>query len=229
MPALIQLWLRRVSPQLATLIATIGTIGLALCLTLLVGLGWLCQEVLERESFQFDVALLLALHQWANPLLDQVMLSLTRLGDPEFVVVIVVVSLGWLLWRQQRSAAKILIIACLGALVLNQGLKLTFMRSRPLLWPRLITETSYGFPSGHALGAVVLYGFLAYILAEQFPKQARLIYALTSWLVFVICLSRLYLGVHYPTDILAGCAIGFLWLIVCLTMLKLGALAAVKQ
>jgi membrane-associated phospholipid phosphatase len=221
MSALLQLWLRHVSPKVATLSATIGTVGLLTCLTLLVGLGWLCQEVLEQERFRLDLTILTTIHHWANPTLDAVMLNLTRLGNPEFVVVIVVTSLGWLLWRQQRSTAQLLAIACLGALVLNQGLKLVFTRDRPLLWPRLITETSYSFPSGHALGSVVLYGFLAYLLAMRWPHYTGLIYAATAALVLAISLSRLYLGVHYPTDILAGCAIGFLWLMVCITMLKL--------
>lgn len=221
MLTLIPPWLRWAQRKIAPLTATIGTVGLVTCLTLLLGLGWLCQEVLEHESWQFDTALLWTIHYWARPELDRVMLSLTRFGDPEVVVVIVISSLGWLLWRRQRSTAQILVIACAGALVLNQGLKLTFNRPRPLLWPRLITETSYSFPSGHALGAVVLYGFLAYLLAIRFPVRAGLIYAFTAMLIFAICLSRLYLGVHYPTDILAGCTIGFLWLIVCIIMLKL--------
>ena len=88
------------------------------------------------------------MHQWANPILDQVMLSLTRLGDPEFAVVIVVRSLGLLLWRRQRAEAKMLAIACLGALILNQGLKLFFAKPRPQLWTPLIVEKSFSFARG---------------------------------------------------------------------------------
>ena len=221
MQKMIHFWLRSVNSRLATLVATIGTVGLIVCLLLLVGLGWLSQEVLEKESFQFDTAILLGIHQWANPTLDQFMLSLTRLGDPEVVVVVVVVGLGWLLQRQRWAEAKMLMIACLGAVILNQGLKLFFARPRPLLWTRLIAETSYSFPSGHALGALVLYGFWAYVLATRFPQKQKLIYTISVLLISAIGLSRLYLGVHYPTDILAGYAIGFLWLVVCVVMLRL--------
>ena len=214
-------WFRWLNPQLAPDTALIGTTGLTICLVLLLGLAWLCQEVFERETFHLDTTILLGIHQWANPALDRVMLSLTRLGDPEFVVVIVVLSLGWLLWQQQRQEAKLLVIACLGALLLNQGLKLLFTRPRPLLWPRLITETSYSFPSGHALGSVVLYGFLAYVFAAQFPTLSRGIYGTAIGIIVAIGFSRLYLGVHYPSDIAAGYTVGFLWLTICLVMLRL--------
>lgn len=221
MQKLIRFWFRSINPRLATLVATLGTAGLIVCLLLLVGIGWLSQEVLEKETFQFDTTVLLGIHQWANPVLDHWMLSLTRLGDPEVVIIIVIGGLSWLLWQRRWAEAKMLIIACLGALILNQGLKLLFARPRPLLWTRLITETSYGFPSGHALGALVLYGFWAYVLATRFPRQQRAIYAIAVFLISAIGISRLYLGVHYPTDIIAGYTIGLLWLLICIVMLKL--------
>lgn len=221
MERLTRFWFRSVSPRLATLIATIGTVGLIVCLLLLAITAWLSQEILEKESFQLDTRILLGIHQWANPMLDRLMLSITRLGDPEVVVVIVIVGLGWLLWRRRWTEAKMLAIACLGALVLNQGLKLVFVRPRPLLWTRLIAETSYSFPSGHALGSLVLYGFWAYVLATRFPQSAKLIYTASVLIIGAIGLSRLYLGVHYPTDILAGYSIGLLWLMICIVMLRL--------
>ncbi len=201
-------------------LTTTGILGLAGSLLLLTGLGWLCQEVWEKESFQFDTILLLRLHQWTNPGLDYLMLNITRLGNPEVVVVVVAMSFGWFLRQQQRLEAGALTIACVGTLVLNQGMKLAFVRPRPMLWPRLIRETSYGFPSGHAMGSFVLYGFLAYVLADRYPRQSRSIYGIAVGLISLIGLSRLYLGVHYPTDVLAGYAVGFLWLMTCILMLR---------
>jgi len=199
----------------------ISLLGLFTCVLLLVGLGWLCHEVWEKETFQFDTILLLWLHQGATPLLDQLMMSITRLGNPELVVVIVLVNLGWFLWRGRRLEAWMFIVACVGALVLNQGLKLIFARPRPVLWPPLIHETSYSFPSGHALGALVLYGFLAHVYACWYPRQSRWIYGIASSLIALIGFSRLYLGVHYPTDIAAGFSVGFLWLIMCILIPKI--------
>jgi membrane-associated phospholipid phosphatase len=214
-------WLRNINPKLATLIATIGVLGLTICLVILTILAWLFQEVLEHEAFTFDTSWLLWLHQFANPSLDSLMLTITRLGDPIVVVIIVIVSLAILWWRRQQQEAKIFVIACLGAFVLNTGLKLVFSKVRPQLWTHLIPETSFSFPSGHALGSLVLYGLLAYLLATNYPKAAKFIYVFAAFLIAGIGISRLYLGVHWPTDILAGYGVGFLWLMICITMLKL--------
>ncbi len=221
MKNLVSIGLRRISLKLAPLIAAIGTVGLAACLMILLGLSWLFQEVWEKEAFGLDTAILLWLHQWANPVLDAVMLKITTLGNPEFVVVVVVFSLGWLWWRQRHLEDKVFAIACLGALILNQGLKLCFAKLRPQLWTHLIAESSFSFPSGHALGSLVLYGFLAYVLAIQSPKSAHWLYSVAAAIIAAIGASRLYLGVHWPTDVLAGYAVGFLWLMVCITMIKL--------
>jgi membrane-associated phospholipid phosphatase len=148
------------------------------------------------------------------------MLGITRLGNPEVVVVVVMLALSWCLWQRQWRSGATLLFACLGTLMLNQGMKLVFARPRPLLWPRLIPEVSYGFPSGHALGSLVLYGFLAYLLARRYPRKARSVYGAAVMLIAAIGLSRLYLGVHYPTDILAGYAVGWLWLSICIVTLK---------
>jgi membrane-associated phospholipid phosphatase len=198
----------------------ITTTGLIAGLILLTGLTWLGQEVLEQESLPIDEPFLLQIHQWANPVLDQLMLGITRLADPEVVVVVVTIGLGWLVRRRQWRSAVMLLFTCLGTLIINQAMKLTFARPRPLLWPRLIQETSYGFPSGHALGSIVLYGFLAYLLGRRYPAQGRSIYGMAAGLISAIGFSRLYLGVHYPTDILAGYAVGWLWLMLCVFALQ---------
>jgi membrane-associated phospholipid phosphatase len=214
-------WLRRVYPRLAPLITTIGLVGLTTCLSILFVLAKIFEEVFEREAFAFDTSWLLWIHQFASPSLNAVMLIITQLGNPSFVVPVVTVSLGILWWHRDYKEAKIFIIACLGAFVLNTGLKLVFTKPRPQLWTRLISETSYSFPSGHALGSLVLYGMIAYLLAIHYPKFSLLIYTLIVIFIAAIGISRLYLGVHWPTDIIAGYGVGFLWLMICITMLKL--------
>jgi len=221
MNQLINFWIHRIHPRLASLIASIGIVSLLICLVILLGLGWLCQEILEKEAFSFDETLLLWLHQWSTPSLDWLMLNITRLGNPATVFGIVAGSFAWLGWKRHFTEMRMFAIACIGAVVLNQGMKLFFAKPRPELWNRLISEKSFSFPSGHALGALVLYGFLAFILATEFPKASQLIYAITVFLISAIGLSRLYLGVHWPTDVLAGYGVGFLWLMTCITMLKL--------
>jgi membrane-associated phospholipid phosphatase len=212
---------RRVSAQVTKFIVALGTVGLAICFVILLGLSWLFQEVWEKEAFSFDTTILLKIHRLANPVLDQLMLSITRLGNPEVAVCMVGATFIWLWWKHRRIEAKMFAIASLGAVILNQGLKLFFEKPRPILWPRLITETSFSFPSGHALGSLVIGGFLAYLLASQFQRAAVAIYGGAIALIAAIGFSRLYLGVHWPTDIISGYGVGFLWLMTCITLLKM--------
>ncbi len=191
------------------------------CLGLIALFGWLSQEVLEKEAFGFDTTILLWLHQHSNSTIDSLMLNITKLGNPGFVVVLVTISFSLLLWQKQFWAAQILFLDCLGGLILNQGLKLFFAKPRPQLWTPLIVEHSYSFPSGHALGSAVLYGFLAVLLADRYPRYRVVIYSIALIIVGSIGLSRLFLGVHYPTDIMAGYSIGLLWSISCVGILKM--------
>lgn len=207
-------WLRRVQTKSAPVLAVFGFGGLAVCLLTLLVFGWLAQEVLEKEAFGFDTQFLLWIHQWANPILDALMLHITTLADPEFVVVIVAIAGSILWWNRRWIELRTFAIVCLGGFVLNTGLKLVFAKSRPHLWTPLIHETSYSFPSGHALGAAVVYGFLAFLLARRYRGSKRWIYASTAVLVSAIGLSRLYLGVHWLTDIIAGYSVGLLWLMI---------------
>ncbi|MEH2392139.1 MAG: phosphatase PAP2 family protein [Nostoc sp.] len=214
-------WLRRIHPHLAPLIATISILGLASCLLILFVLAKLAEEVLERDAFTFDTTFLLWLHQFANPNLDNLMLFITNLGNPSTVVIVADVTVLFLWWRRYQEEAKVFVLTCLGGVILNTALKLFFSKPRPELWHQLISETSFSFPSGHALGSMVLYGFIAYELATPYPQFAKVIYSLTVILIAAIGISRLYLGVHWPTDIIAGYGVGFLWLMICITMLKL--------
>jgi membrane-associated phospholipid phosphatase len=214
-------WQRHINPPLSSLIATIGMGGLTLCLFILFIVAKLSNEVLEKKAFTFDKSFLLGLHQFANPTLDQIMLKITQLGNPTVVIIVTVITLILLWAKQYYQEAKFFLLACLGAWILTTGMKLFFAKPRPLLWTHLISESSFSFPSGHALGSMVLYGFIAYLLSSHYPKFSQFIYGCTAMIISLIGLSRLYLGVHWPTDIIAGYGVGFLWLMVCLTLLKL--------
>jgi membrane-associated phospholipid phosphatase len=178
--------------------------------------AWLCTEVWEREAFSLDRSLLLWIHQFANPQLDGVMLFITALGDPCVVITVFISTIAWLGMKRRYTDGIRFIIVSVGGASINYVMKLFFAKPRPELWPRLISETSFSFPSGHAVGSMVVYGFIAYILARELPSYQRYIYAVASVLIIAIGFSRLYLGVHYPTDIIAGYGVGILWLITCL-------------
>ena len=217
---LAKFWLRKVHRPLVSLVATIGIVGLVFCLVIIYLLAELSQKVLARQAFDFDKAILLWIHQFANPTLDQIMLNVTRLGNPSTVLFIMVASLG-ILWRQGYiQEAKIFFLDCLGIAILSYGLKLAFNKPRPQLWNLLISETTSSYPSGHAIISIGLYGFLAYLLGTHYPQYAKVFNGIAIILIVAIGLSRLYLGVHWPTDVIAGYGVGFLWTISCIVMLK---------
>lgn len=212
--------------QFTPSVITSGNIPKILVVICTLILGWLCQQVWQKSSWQLETNILLNIHQWANPVLDQIMLSITSLCDPEFVVVIVMLTIAWFLWRRKLTEFAILTLACFGALILNEGMKLLFSRPRPTLWPSLLHETTFGFPSGHALGSIVLYGLLAYFYASYRPHHVKGIYLCSVLLIGSIGFSRLYLGVHYPTDIIAGYITGWLWIMACIWLLELQKIRA---
>ena len=179
-------------------------------------LVWLSSEAWEKESLGLDQGTLLWIHQGASPLLDRLMLLITSLGNPGWAVGVVVAVLVWTVGRRRYQDAGLFLVTCFGGLMIEVGLKQLFAKSRPELWPRLISEHSYSFPSGHAVGAVVLYGGLAYLLTQRWPYQATWIYGITTILIGAIGFSRLYLGVHWPTDVIAGYLVGGLWLFSCI-------------
>ncbi len=218
---LARLWMHEVNPRLMSFVTTVGVIWLGVCLLLLFGLANLAEEVLEQEVFAFDETILLWINKFANPVMDQVMLTLTRLGDPEIVVPLTCIGVVWLWWRWRWRIAAIFAINCIGGALLSTGFKLIFGKERPALWSQLITENSYSFPSGHALGSMVLYGFLAYLLVQRFQSHRWLIYGIATLLIGSIGLSRIYLGIHWPTDVVAGYSIGFLWLSLCIGLFQL--------
>ena len=214
-------WKKQVHPRIASFVAFFGIVWLSVCILVSYILAELSDEVLEREAFAFDKTILLHIHQLANPTLDTLMIGITRIGDPKTVVPLTIIVLCLLWWKRYRIEAKVFALDALGGVVLSYFLKLAFNKQRPQLWKSPIVETTFSYPSGHALGSMVLYGFLSYVLATIYPRYARVFYSVATLLIVAIGLSRLYLGVHWPTDILAGYGIGFLWISVCIALLRL--------
>ncbi|MGB5637167.1 MAG: phosphatase PAP2 family protein [Waterburya sp.] len=217
----VQFWRSKVNPKIASLVDTVGMVGLLSCLLIIYVVAQISDKVLEQDAFAFDKTILLWIHSFSNPTLDQIMQAITRLNDPDLVSVVAGVTFILLIGKRCYPEAKIFFIDCTGGVVLSYGLKSVFSKTRPDLWQSAIEEVSFSYPSGHALGSTVLYGFLAYLFATRFPQFSWLIYLLAVALIGAIGLSRLYLGVHWPTDIIGGYGIGFLWLTVCITMLNL--------
>lgn len=214
-------WIKTVHPRITSFVAFFGVVWLGVCALTLYLLAQLSENVLEQEAFAFDKSVLLHIHRLASPALDMLMASVTRIGDPRTVVPLTAIIFGVLWWRLYRLEAQFFALNAFGGAVLSYVLKLAFSKQRPQLWNSPIVETTFSYPSGHALGSVVLYGFLSYILATLYPRYARAFYSAVTLLIIAIGFSRLYLGVHWPTDIIAGYGIGFLWITVCISLLRL--------
>ncbi|WP_341529038.1 phosphatase PAP2 family protein [Nostoc sp. UHCC 0302] len=172
------------------------------------------------HRYGVDQGILLAIQKLHTPLFDRIMLGVTSLADPLTLLVICLgLEINWEYYNHHWEATT-LSLATAGAIGLNYLLKVIFGRARPALWNHIIDVGQHSFPSGHAMVSIVIYGFIAYILTQQFPQWKKQISALTVILIIAVGFSRLYLGVHWPTDILAGYAIGLVWLIFCIFILK---------
>lgn len=213
--------LQQVRARLFSLLLKIRIGGLLLAGLSLWIFEQIADEVLEKESYALDERILLAIRRLHTPLLDQAMLGITFIGDPAVLIVACIGIAIWLLRLRQRSEATTLAIAAIGALGLNLLLKQLFSRARPMLWERIVDVGQYSFPSGHAMVSLVIYGFIGYLLATRFRRYRVWIVSLTVLLIIAIGFSRMYLGVHWPTDVAAGYAAGLVWLIACILSLKI--------
>jgi undecaprenyl-diphosphatase len=171
--------------------------------------GAIAEDVWEREGFAWDAPILWALHRHTTPLLDAIMLRATDQGGPAPMAALAALILAGLLISRRLGDATFLALAVGGAAALNFLAKAVFQRQRPVLWPALVRETDYGFPSGHAMGSCAV---IVALIILAWPSRWRWV-ALALGLPFVLLvgLSRVYLGVHYPSDIVAGWCAALFW------------------
>ena len=181
----------------------------------------LAEDVIFNELTNFDNSIVNFVWGFRTPVLTTIMKVFTFLGSAYTVVPITLIGF-YVLYRKLKHywEANLLVITLAGGWLLNVVLKYSFHRQRPSL-SSLVTATGYSFPSGHAMLGAVFYGFLAYIFYLNLRKPYRTIsVALFAVLVFFIGLSRIYLGVHYPSDVIAGYMAGTFWLASCMLALQ---------
>lgn len=175
----------------------------------LAAVGGLADEVWEGEGLPFDRPILEWLHARATSTLDSLMLFFSQVGAPRPMVIFFVAVLAFLLWRRRRGDAVFFALGVAGAMALNFVAKLVFGRARPDLWVSLAPELDYSFPSGHAMGAMAV---VAALVALTWRTGWRWPVLLGGGLfVALVGLSRLYLGVHYPSDVLTGWLASLAW------------------
>jgi len=183
-------------------------------------------EIRDQAGFIFEQNFWFWLHDHIPSWFGQILAFLYNIGDKEISAFIVAGTLSFLLWKNRWLDSFFLAISSGGVLILvDKILKPHIGRMRPPYFyppygnvPDII---GLSFPSGHATGNFTLYLVLSTLLTRQFPQYQILIYSLTFTFILGMGLGSLYLGVHWPTDIIGGYGIGFIWFTICLTLIKL--------
>lgn len=199
--------------------------GAMLCVAAALCFAWLAEEVLENEFGAAEDALLRWIATQHSPTNDAVMLFFTQAGGPVGVGCALALAGAALLFYGYRLYALGMALAGAGALVINYTLKNAFKRQRPDLFPDPFNLTSYSFPSGHSLGAMIGFGMLAFVagrLARHVAVKVA-VWALAALVILLVGLSRLYFGVHFPTDVVGGYIAGGAWLVVCILLVDTAA------
>lgn len=207
--------MRERTNQLAAAV-TVGPAAAGASAAVLGGL-WLAMLLLGAGAA--DRALLLALYAADEPWLALFALGFTKLGDWWTVVAVTLAGALWLLWRGNRWGALTLLVASFTGRVLVILQKAYFARLRPEEDMRLVEVSYQSFPSGHAANPTIAYLTLALLLFDD-PRQRRIAAGGVLALAFLIGISRPMLGVHWPSDVVAGWAFGLLWAMLVLAVME---------
>jgi len=184
----------------------------------------LADEVKEKDTQNFDERIVIAMRRPENraipigpPWLHEVGRDITALGGVAVLSGLTMVVAGFLVMRKQYHALWLVLIATFGGLALSTLLKSIIARDRPTVVPHLSYVTTSSFPSGHSMLAAVAYLTLGSLLARLVVEWRVKNYILVVGLLvtFLVGVSRVYMGVHYPTDVLAGWAAGLVWASIC--------------
>jgi membrane-associated phospholipid phosphatase len=174
--------------------------------------GLLGTEVLEKEMFSFDGPLLWFLHGKANGALDALMVWSSRAGSALVLVPFNIIVAVYLYRQRVKARTWFWVLAVCGAALLNWLAKYSFARARPALWISLAPETSYSFPSGHAMQTMAVAAAITCLLWHR-GAWRWLALAVGGAFVVLVGVSRIYLGVHYPSDVLAGWLASLAWVV----------------
>jgi undecaprenyl-diphosphatase len=197
-------------------------LGLAVAGLAVWGFAAFAEFVEEGATLKFDLAAMTWMESHRVALLDRFLLDVTALGTGLVVLTIVGVAALFLALTEHRYSAILLLVATAGGQLLNTVLKLFFDRPRPSNIEALTHTMSTSFPSGHAMSAVIVYGTVAYLAARLQKKFWERFFTMFAAVIIIVAIaaSRVYLGVHYPSDVLAGTIVGAAWAAFCMAGLE---------
>ena len=190
-----------------------NTRGIVAFLVCLVGFGLLAWLVSQPGIPPIDTATTASMHGLASPTLDTLMNAATLLGSSPVLTTVVGLAVVLLVVQRRRMEAVFLVIALVGTLVINDGLKLLVQRPRPGFdWAEVWPET--GFPSGHSMNSFVVYLAIALVIWQVRGRRAGIVaLVLATALAVSVGISRIYLGAHWLSDVIGGYLAGALWLL----------------
>lgn len=180
----------------------------------------IADQMRDGDTDRFDAWLLRACRQPNDPgqlrgpfWMGEVVRDVTSLGSPFLLLLTTIIAVGYLLVSRRPHSAGFVLLSILGGAILLWSLKAAFARPRPQIVPRLMEVNTHSFPSGHAQASTIVFLTLGTIIARLVPTRRRKVYILGTalFLAFLVGSSRVLLGVHYPTDVLAGWTAGVVW------------------
>ena len=182
----------------------------------------LADEVLEGDTQGFDEAALHWFDTHRSDGLNRVMLEITSLGSGSVIIMVVLLASVFLWLTQHKWSVYVLLIVVLGGKLLNTLLKGSFARERPSIVESITDVSSLSFPSGHAMSSIVAYGSIAYLITRLEPSKPlrNAVWIFAALLIVAIGVSRMYLGVHYPSDVVGGYLAGLAWIGLVATSIK---------
>lgn len=177
---------------------------------------WAWETMIRQNMGAFDAQIIRFVRQYTMPVLNQFMLFISDIGFGKNYLVMVLAAGSWLLYRRHWPELVLFMATLAGGGVINFILKHLFQRARPEAF-RIVDASGYSFPSGHATAAICFFGVMTFLLwrTRTTVWERWLLLAGSSGLVVLIGISRIYLGVHYPSDIIAGYSSGAMWLTFC--------------
>ncbi|HWE43748.1 MAG TPA: phosphatase PAP2 family protein [Gemmatimonadaceae bacterium] len=179
----------------------------------------------------FDDAILRWVGAHQLPWVRIAMMQVTELGTGVVVMMVVAIAALFLWLTKHKHSASLLLVTTAVGILINSMLKDVFHRTRPSIFPSAVEVFSSSFPSGHSMSAAIVYGTVAYLAGRlQERHRSRIITSVVALLlILLIASSRIYLGVHYPSDTLAGMVIGLAWAAFCMATLEAIQLVARRR